>query len=228
MSLVAFDNLSKIYQMGDETVRALDEVQLRIDKGEFVAILGPSGSGKSTLMHILGFMDSPTSGKLHFEGKEVAGIGRTTRSWYRANRIGFVFQAFNLLPRLSVTDNVVLPLVYSRSGIGDRKGKALAALEKVGMSHRARHLPSQLSGGERQRAAIARALVNHPSLILADEPTGNLDSQNVGRIMELFRRLSDEGQTLVVVTHDEQVATYARRIIRMLDGRIVEDSPNAS
>ncbi len=224
MPLVEFENLSKIYRMGDETVRALDGVGLRIDPGEFVAILGPSGSGKSTLMHILGFMDSPSGGRLQFEGNEVGRISRAHRSWYRANRIGFVFQAFNLLPRLTVADNVVLPIVYSRSGIRDRNARAATALERVGMTHRATHIPSQLSGGERQRAAIARAIVNTPSLILADEPTGNLDSRNVDRIMELFTGLSAEGQTIVVVTHDEHVAGFARRTIRMCDGRISEDT----
>ncbi len=224
MSLVKSENLTKTYRMGDETVRALDGVSLRIDPGEFVAILGPSGSGKSTLMHILGFMDSPSAGRLRFEGGEVSQIGRARRSWYRANRIGFVFQAFNLLPRLSVTDNVLLPVVYGRSGIRDRKSLARVALERVGMTHRARHLPNQLSGGERQRAAIARALVNSPALVLADEPTGNLDSQNVDRIMALFGELAAEGHTIVVVTHDEHVAGFARRRIRMHDGRITEDS----
>ncbi len=226
MALVEFENLSKIYRMGEETVRALDGVELRIEPGDFAAILGPSGSGKSTLMHILGFMDSPTSGQLRFEGREVSGIGRARRAWYRANRIGFVFQAFNLLPRLSVADNVQLPIVYSRSRIADRRKRALVALDRVGMTHRAKHVPSQLSGGERQRAAIARAIVNNPSLILADEPTGNLDSQNVVRIMDLFTELAREGQTLVVVTHDEQVAAYARRTIRMRDGRVIEDTVN--
>lgn len=227
MSLVEFENLSKTYRMGDERVHALDGVMLRIDPGEFAAILGPSGSGKSTLMHILGFMDSPSGGRLKFEGREVTQIGRTRRCWYRANRIGFVFQAFNLLPRLTVTDNVLLPIVYSRAGIRNRRNRALTALERVGMTHRATHLPSQLSGGERQRAAIARAIVNNPSLILADEPTGNLDSQNVVKIMKLFKQLSEEGQTIVVVTHDEQVAGYARRLIRMCDGKISEDTAAA-
>ncbi len=227
MSLVESENLTKTYRMGDETVHALDGVAIRIVPGEFVAILGPSGSGKSTLMHILGFMDTPSRGLLRFEGREVSRLGRSARSWYRANRIGFVFQAFNLLPRLSVTDNVLLPLVYGRARIRDRRERARLALERVGMSHRAKHLPSQLSGGERQRAAIARALVNEPSLLLADEPTGNLDSRNVGRILALFRDLSAEGHTVVVVTHDEHVAAYARRTIHMRDGKITEDVPRA-
>lgn len=223
MSLIKLREVEKHYRMGGETVRALDGVDLDIDGGEFIAILGPSGSGKSTLMHILGFMDAPTSGTVQFEDKDVSSLSTSDQAWYRSNRIGFVFQAFNLLPRLSVTDNVLLPVSYSRRIVRDKKEKALAALDRVGISHRASHQPNQLSGGERQRVAIARALINNPRLILADEPTGNLDSHNVRKAMDLFCELVDEGQTLVMVTHDPNVANYARRIIRVLDGKIIEE-----
>ncbi len=220
MSVISLKNIRKEYQMGEETVHALAGVDLEIDKAEFLAILGPSGSGKSTLMHMLGFMDHPTSGTMVFDQTDVSSLSSSQRAWYRSNRIGFVFQAFNLLPRLSVTDNVLLPLSYSRRRNRDTVSRARSALERVGMEHRANHIPNQLSGGERQRVAIARALINEPTLILADEPTGNLDSKNVARIMELFCALQDEGQTLVMVTHDQNLADYSSRIIRMLDGRI--------
>ena len=210
--------------MGEETVHALAGVDLEIEKAEFLAILGPSGSGKSTLMHMLGFMDHPTSGTMVFDQTVVSSLSSSQRAWYRSNRIGFVFQAFNLLPRLSVTENVLLPLSYSRRRNRDRTQRAHNALERVGMEHRANHIPNQLSGGERQRVAIARALINEPTLILADEPTGNLDSKNVARIMELFCQLQEEGQTLVMVTHDQNLADYSSRIIHMLDGRIAEET----
>ncbi len=221
--IIELQGIRKDYQMGSETVHALDGVDVAIHKGDFVAILGPSGSGKSTLMHILGFMDNPTAGKMIFEGDDVSRITRNQRCWYRSNRIGFVFQAFNLLPRLSVRGNVLLPVTYSRKKVGNKAEKALAALGRVGMEHRVDHIPNQLSGGERQRVAIARALINDPSLILADEPTGNLDSVNRDRIMELFTELQKEGQTIVMVTHDVQIADYAGRILRMSDGKIIED-----
>lgn len=228
MALIELKAIHKTYHMGDETVRALDGVDLEMHTGQFSAILGPSGSGKSTLMHILGFMDNPTSGTFLFDTQDVSKISRSRRAWFRSNRIGFVFQAFNLLPRLTVLDNVLLPVVYSRRKLPDRRAAGLQALERVGMTHRAGHIPNQLSGGERQRVAIARALINDPSIILADEPTGNLDSQNVTRIMDLFGELVKEGQTIVIVTHDPEVAGYARRIIRMRDGKIVEDTEVAA
>jgi len=187
-------------------------------------VTGTSGSGKSTLMHTLGFMDSPTSGRMDFEGRDVSAIGRGERARLRATRIGFVFQAFNLLPKLTVLDNVVLPLIYGRMHVKDKNELGIQVLQRVGMEHRATHTPGQLSGGERQRVAIARSLINQPRLILADEPTGNLDSKNRGRIMELFASLMEEGITLALVTHDDEVAAYAKRRIRMQDGRIVEDS----
>ena len=216
--------IRRTYQVGSEFVHALDGVELSIRDREFIAVIGTSGSGKSTLMHTLGFMDSPTSGQMAFEGRDVSAIGRGERARLRATRIGFVFQAFNLLPKLTVLDNVVLPLIYARERIKDKAGLGMRALERVGMEHRASHTPGQLSGGERQRVAIARSLINQPRLILADEPTGNLDSKNRGRIMELFASLMDEGITLALVTHDDEVAAYAKRRIRMQDGQIVEDS----
>jgi putative ABC transport system ATP-binding protein len=216
--------IERVYHVGAEEVHALDGVDLHIRDREFMAVIGTSGSGKSTLMHTLGFMDRPTSGQMSFEGRDVTGIGRGERARLRATRIGFVFQAFNLLPKLTVLDNVVLPLTYGRKRVRERDELGRQALARVGMEHRAAHTPGQLSGGERQRVAIARALINEPRLILADEPTGNLDSKNRGRIMELFSSLVEEGITLALVTHDAEVADYARRQIRMQDGRIVEDS----
>ena len=220
----ALSQLRRTYQVGDELVHALDGVDLTIEDREFLAVIGTSGSGKSTLMHLLGFMDSPTSGVMVFEGQDVSSISRGVRAQLRATRIGFVFQSFNLLPRLTVLDNVLLPLIYSRSTVGNKKEQAMQALERVGMENRFSHRPSQLSGGERQRVAIARSLINQPRLILADEPTGNLDSKNRGRIMELFTSLMGQGITLAMVTHDDEVAAYAGRHIRMEDGRIIEDS----
>lgn len=216
--------IRRTYQVGSELVHALAGVDLSIRDREFIAVVGTSGSGKSTLMHTLGFMDSPSSGTMFFEGRDVSAISRGERSRLRATRIGFVFQAFNLLPKLTVLDNVTLPLIYGRKRIKNKKELGLQALERVDMQHRATHTPGQLSGGERQRVAIARSLINNPRLILADEPTGNLDSKNRGRIMELFASLMDEGITLALVTHDDEVAAYAKRRIRMQDGLIVEDS----
>ncbi len=217
-------SIRRTYQVGSELVHALAGVDLSIQDREFIAVVGTSGSGKSTLMHTLGFMDSPSSGTMFFEGRDVSAISRGERSRLRATRIGFVFQAFNLLPKLTVLDNVTLPLIYGRKRVKDKKELGLQALERVDMGHRATHTPGQLSGGERQRVAIARSLINNPRLILADEPTGNLDSKNRGRIMELFASLMDEGITLALVTHDDEVAAYAKRRIRMQDGLIVEDS----
>ena len=216
--------IRRIYKVGSELVYALDGVDLSIHDREFIAVTGTSGSGKSTLMHTLGFMDSPTSGRMDFEGRDVSAIGRGERARLRATRIGFVFQAFNLLPKLTVLDNVVLPLIYGRMHVKDKNERGIQVLQRVGMEHRATHTPGQHSGGERQRVAIARSLINQPRLILADEPTGNLDSKNRGRIMELFASLMEEGITLALVTHDDEVAAYAKRRIRMQDGRIVEDS----
>lgn len=222
MALIELKEIRKHYRMGDETVKALDGVSLDIEAGAYSAVLGPSGSGKSTLMHLLGFMDFPTSGKMFFDGADVSRLSPAKRAWYRANHLGFVFQTFNLLPRLSVLENVRLPLDYARQ---TRKGDDMAkeALDRVQMTHRIGHRPGQLSGGERQRVAIARALVNQPKLILADEPTGNLDTKNVERVMTLFDALVDEGQTLILVTHDLEVAQHARSIIHVRDGHIVPE-----
>jgi len=210
--------------MGVESVHALAGVDLEFQRGEFVAILGPSGSGKSTLMHILGFMDTPTEGSIVFEGEEVARLGADRRAWYRSNRVGFVFQSFNLLPRLTVLENVALPLLYREDSDPEANAAAArVALERVGMSHRLDHRPSQLSGGERQRVAIARAIVGSPAIVFADEPTGNLDVKNVARILELLASLIEEGITVVLVTHDLAVASHARRVISMREGLVQED-----
>ncbi len=223
-SLATIRGLHKAYVMGDETVHALDGVDLNFDRGEYIAILGPSGSGKSTLMHILGFMDTPTKGSILFEGEEVSNLSPDRRAWYRSNRVGFVFQSFNLLPRLSVLENVALPLLYREDYTEDaREEAAKIALERVGMSHRLTHRPTQLSGGERQRVAIARAIVARPAIVFADEPTGNLDVKNVDRILDLLGSLLAEGITVVLVTHDLSVAARAKRIISMRAGKVQED-----
>ena len=221
--LIEIRDLKKIYSAGEEPVAALDGVSLEIDNGEFVAIMGASGSGKSTMMHMLGFMDTLTSGQLIFEGKDVSNVGAGQRAWYRANRIGFIFQAFNLLPRLTVLENVMLPLVYSRVPRKEAEARAHHALSRVAMEHRVTHRPSELSGGERQRVATARAIVNNPGIVLADEPTGNLDSKNVRRSLDLLCSLRDDGLPVVMVTHDLGVAKYAGRVVEMHDGKIVRD-----
>jgi len=213
--------LYKLYRMGDSVVRALDGVDFTVNEGEFVSITGASGSGKSTLMHILGCLDRPTRGVYQFRGQTLNTMGDRQLARVRNKYIGFVFQTFNLINRTLAVDNVAIPLVYARQ-TATRKA-AMAALEKVGLSHRARHRPGELSGGERQRVAIARAIVNDPALILADEPTGNLDTQTGGQIMEIFRRLNAAGTTIILVTHEMEVAVQAQRIIRMRDGRIVTD-----
>ncbi len=223
LAVIETQKLRKIYRLGEEDVQALMGVDLKILQYDYAVILGASGSGKSTLMHILGFMDTPTDGKILFDGVDVSRISANKRAWYRSNRIGFVFQTFNLLPRLSVVKNVLLPFSYSRTNVKDQNERAMEALRKVGMLHRANHVPNQLSGGERQRVAIARALVNSPRVIFADEPTGNLDVKNVRIVLDLFDELVDTGQTIVMVTHDMDVAKSARRIIRMNDGNVVED-----
>lgn len=220
--LISIRGLRKTYRMGDENVHALAGVDLDFQKGEFVAILGPSGSGKSTLMHILGFMDTPTEGSIVFDGEEVARLDPDRRAWYRSHRVGFVFQAFNLLPRLTVLENVALPLIYREgSDPAANAAAATAALGRVGMSHRLDHRPGQLSGGERQRVAVARAIVGSPSVIFADEPTGNLDSTTGTEILKFMRRAVDElGQTIVMVTHDPVAASHADRIIFLADGKV--------
>ena len=213
-------DVSKVYPMGDSEVRALDHVDLQIREGEFSAIIGPSGSGKSTLMHIMGFMDQPTSGKVLFDGEDMSRLASNKRALVRNAKIGFVFQAFNLLPKLSVHENTALPLRYTKTSRKAIAERARAALEMVGLGNRGDHSPGQLSGGQRQRVAIARALINEPRLILADEPTGNLDTENADLIMDLFDRLHADGRTLVLVTHDNDVAEHARRQIRVQDGKV--------
>ena len=220
MALVELRNVSKIYTLGEEEIRALDDVSLDIDAGEFISIIGPSGSGKSTLMHILGCLDSPTHGTIQLDGVMIHNAGSRELASIRNRKIGFVFQFFNLLPKLSVLQNVELPMIYSGVGSRDRRTRAMAALEQVGMGNRARHRPSQLSGGQQQRAAIARALVNNPKIVFADEPTGNLDSHTGDAILQLFRRLSQEGRTIVPVTHDPEIAAVTPRRIEIRDGKI--------
>jgi len=221
MALAELKQVRKIYRVAGEEVRALDGVDVRIEEGEFVAIVGPSGSGKSTLMHLLGCLDTPTSGSIRLEGIELSNAGSNQLADIRSRNIGFVFQTFNLLPRLSVLQNVELPMIYSGFSSGRRREAARRALEQVGIENRARHAPTQLSGGQSQRAAIARALVNDPKLILADEPTGNLDSHTGETILELFRDLNRKGRTVVIVTHDPKIAAQTRRQIEIRDGKIV-------
>jgi putative ABC transport system ATP-binding protein len=220
--------LSKTYRLGDVRVEALKGVDLAIQAGDFLAVMGPSGSGKSTLMNILGCLDRPTSGSYRLDGGEIGDLSRDARAVIRRNRIGFVFQGFNLLPRLSALENVELPMIYDSTPAAARRERALAALSAVGLADRANHLPNQLSGGQQQRVAIARAIVNTPALLLADEPTGNLDSATSDEILGIFQRLNDErGITLVLVTHEPDIAEYARRVIRFRDGSLVEDRPVA-
>jgi putative ABC transport system ATP-binding protein len=220
MALVELRNVSKIYRLGDEEIRALDDVSLDIDAGEFISIIGPSGSGKSTLMHILGCLESPSQGTIRLDGTMIQDASARELASMRNRKIGFVFQFFNLLPKLNVLQNVELPMIYSGISGKDRRERALRALEQVGLANRARHRPSQLSGGQQQRAAIARALVNNPRIVFADEPTGNLDSHTGEAILQLFRKLSQEGRTIVLVTHDPEIAAVTPRRIEIRDGKI--------
>ncbi|MBU0928040.1 MAG: ABC transporter ATP-binding protein [Spirochaetes bacterium] len=221
--VVSATALRRVYRVGDEEVHALRGVDLAIDRGEYLAIIGPSGSGKSTLMHILGCLDSPTSGAVAIDGEEVAGMGQDQLAAVRSRKIGFVFQAFNLLPRLSILENVALPLMYARVPRRERLERARAALETVELGDRIRHRPGQLSGGQRQRAAIARSLVNDPSLLLADEPTGALDTKTGETVLGMFEAIASRGTTIVVVTHDPDVAERCGRIVRIRDGLVEQD-----
>lgn len=222
MEVIRIENLSKHYLVGGTLVRALDDVSLTIDKGEFVAIMGPSGSGKSTMMNILGCLDTPSSGRYVLNGTPVEGMDDDRLSDVRGREIGFVFQSFNLLPRYNALENVALPLLYAGVAKEERLRRAAIALEAVGLGERMLHLPSELSGGQRQRVAIARSLINNPSIILADEPTGNLDTATSVEIMKLFASINSRGNTVVIVTHEEDIASWTRRIVRLRDGRIAE------
>lgn len=221
--LIQLKNITKRYVTDDVVTEVLRGIDLSISQGEFVAIMGPSGSGKSTLMHILGFLDRPTEGEYLFENEHTSSFDDNTLAVLRNKRIGFVFQAFNLLPRTTVFENVLLPLLYSSRGEAEKNGLVTAAIEAVGLSHRTNHLSNQISGGQKQRVAIARALVNEPAVIFADEPTGNLDSVSGTAVMGILSKLHKEGKTIILVTHDRHVAEHADRIITVRDGMIISD-----
>ena len=223
MALVELRNVSKIYHLGGEEIRALDDVSLDIDGGEFISIIGPSGSGKSTLMHILGCLDSPSKGTIQLDGTMIHDASMRKLASIRNQKIGFVFQFFNLLPKLNVLQNVELPMVYSGASSSERRERAMAALKMVDMENRAKHRPMQLSGGQQQRTAIARALVNNPKIVFADEPTGNLDSHTGEAILKLFHQLSLEGRTIALVTHDPEIAAVTPRRIEIRDGKIARN-----
>jgi len=222
-SVIELSEVTKVHRSGDVTVAALGGVGFAVREGEFVAIMGASGSGKTTLLGILGLLDRPTSGSYRLVGTEVAKLDETARAHIRGRRIGFVFQAYNLIPRATAFKNVELPLVYSGVRASDRRARVLEALAEVGLSERVRHVPTQLSGGEQQRVAIARALVVRPSVVLADEPTGNLDSTSEGDVLAILERLNGQGATIVMVTHSNEVAEHASRIVRLADGLVVAD-----
>jgi len=223
--LIRTEDLWKTYEMGSEKIHALHGVSFEISRNEYVAIMGPSGSGKSTLMNLIGCLDTPSQGRYFLNGKLVSEMDDDELAYIRNREIGFVFQTFNLLPRATALQNVELPLIYAGVPAGERHDRARKTMEQVELSQRMHHRPSELSGGQRQRVAIARALVNNPSIILADEPTGNLDSKTGREIMALFDRLHEEGNTIVLVTHEAEIAEYAHRVIHLLDGRIHSDRP---
>jgi len=226
MKIIETTDISKRYIMGSEVIDALKSVTISVNKGEYVAFMGPSGSGKSTLMNIIGCLDSPTTGSYVLNGKDVSNMTDGELAEVRNKEIGFVFQTFNLLPRMSSLENVALPLIYAGFSKADRTEKAMATLKSVGLDNRGGHRPNELSGGQRQRVAIARALVNNPSILLADEPTGNLDSKTSYEIMDLFDQLHAKGNTIVMVTHEEDIARYAHRIVRLRDGLVESDTVN--
>ncbi|MBL7670674.1 MAG: ABC transporter ATP-binding protein [Bdellovibrionaceae bacterium] len=232
MALIEVNKVTRHFKMGDETVRALDGVQLSIDEGELVAIIGPSGCGKSTMMNILGILDVPDSGEYLLDGKDTKKMSDDERALYRNQKLGFVFQSFHLLPRMTALRNVELPLVYSATydkthSLSKMKEMAISAMQRVGLGDRLEHQPNELSGGQRQRVAIARALVNNPKLLLADEPTGNLDSKAGKEIIQLFQDLNRQGATVIMVTHDPEIAQRAGRVIAFKDGKVVEDRANS-
>jgi len=222
VALLELRNVSKIYHLGGEEIRALDDVSLDLDHGEFVSVIGPSGSGKSTLMHILGCLDSPTKGEVRLDGMDISKASTGQLARVRNRTIGFVFQFFNLLPKLNVAQNVELPMIYAGIGSRERRERTLRALELVELSHRVKSRPNQLSGGQQQRVAIARALVNDPKIILADEPTGNLDTHTGEVILALFRRLSEQGRTVILVTHNPEIAAVTPRRIEIRNGRVAD------
>ncbi len=224
--IIETSDISKVYKMGSEVIQALKSISITVDKGDYVAFMGPSGSGKSTLMNIIGCLDTPSGGKYILNNHDVSDLTENELAEIRNKEIGFVFQTFNLLPRSSSLENVALPLIYAGYSRSEREEKALRALENVGLGTRAHHKPNELSGGQRQRVAIARALVNNPSIILADEPTGNLDTKTSYDIMHLFHELHQAGNTIIMVTHEDDIAHYAHRIIRMRDGLVETDVRN--
>jgi len=226
--VISTQEISRIYKMGSETIHALQSITIDIDRGEYVAFMGPSGSGKSTLMNIIGCLDTPSNGTYILNGNNVSDMTENELAEVRNKEIGFVFQTFNLLPRATSLENVALPLIYAGMGKSDREEKAYETLESVNLGDRAKHKPNELSGGQRQRVAIARALVNDPSIILADEPTGNLDSKTSYGIMDLFQVLHDRGNTIIMVTHEDDIAHYAHRVVKLMDGLIENDEINES
>jgi len=227
-NIITLDSLSKYYYVGAETIHAVRSIDLRINRNEYVAIMGPSGSGKSTMMNVLGCLDTPTSGKYILNSQDVSTLDDNQLADIRNREIGFVFQTFNLLPRYSALDNVTLPLVYAGNSRDKRVERGKEVLTRVGLADRMYHKPNELSGGQRQRVALARALVNHPSIILADEPTGNLDSKTSEDILKLFDEIQQHGNTIIIVTHEEEIARHAHRIIRLRDGKIEADTNNVS
>ena len=226
MELITLKDVCKYYSMGDQTVKALDHIDLSISKNEYIAFIGSSGSGKSTMMNILGCLDKPSDGTYMLNGTDVSSLTANELSRIRNREIGFIFQSFNLLPRASALHNVMLPLVYKGIRLSERKRLAIKVLEKVKLADRMDHIPSQLSGGQRQRVAIARALITNPAILLADEPTGNLDTQTTHDIMALFDELQNEGQTIIVVTHEHDIANHCHRVVTLSDGKIVKDKLN--
>jgi putative ABC transport system ATP-binding protein len=220
--IIRLENVHKDYRVGDSVVRALDGINISINKGDFVAIVGPSGSGKSTAMNMVGALDIPSKGEIYLENQNIAHLHESDLAQIRGKKIGFVFQTFNLIPTLTALENVMLPMIFQDVELDERRKKAEDLLKEIGLGHRLNHLPNELSGGERQRVAVARALANDPEVILADEPTGNLDSKRSEEVAEMFVKLSKQGKTIILVTHDNEVASHAKKIYKLKDGRIVK------